>query len=90
MLRETVESNDILHLFFYVTDGYIFVYSPGIVQHLLNVSPEFRSCHHVALDPAEVDFSCSNDKPTSSKLEYITCGGTSRSGGEYHGHSDIF
>lgn len=67
-----------------IADGYIFVYCPGIAQHLVNITSEFRSSHHIALHPAEQLFTPSNQEKTASKLVHISCEFTSKSGGKYH------
>ncbi|PIK60074.1 putative gamma-secretase-activating protein-like [Apostichopus japonicus] len=76
--REKVKG---LRLFFGAQDGYIFVYCPGIAQHLVNITSEFRSSHHIALHPAEQLFTPSNQEKTASKLVHISCELTSKSGG---------
>ncbi|PIK39580.1 putative gamma-secretase-activating protein-like [Apostichopus japonicus] len=76
--REKVKG---LRLFFGAQDGYIFVYCPGIAQHLVNITSEFRSSHHIALHPAEQLFTHpSNQEKTASKLVHISCELTSKSG----------
>ncbi|KAJ8047047.1 Protein pigeon [Holothuria leucospilota] len=55
-----------LRLFFGPQDGYIFVYYPGLVQHLINVTAEFTPCYHIALPKFQENISEEN-------LGYISC-----------------